>query len=117
MTLTPDRPSTDVTAHADSCLSQRADSKALLFDYRQAANPVRPGLSDPIPYRSWGAELHAEGPTAILPLDLSAALGIAGPATSPGLAAHFIRVGAGEAIAAEANATSSLFFVLSVRGH
>jgi gentisate 1,2-dioxygenase len=116
MTLTPDRPLTGLAAPPDSCLSQRADSKALLFDYRQAANPVRPGLSDPIPYCSWGAELHGSGPTAILPLDLSAALGIAGPATSPGLAAHFIRIEANEAIEANANATSSLFFVLSGRG-
>jgi len=116
MTLTPDRPLTGPAAPPDSCLSQRADSKALLFDYRQAANPVRPGLSDPIPYCSWGAELHGSGPTAILPLDLSAALGIAGPATSPGLAAHFIRIEANEAIEANANATSSLFFVLSGRG-
>lgn len=116
MTLTPDRPLTGPAAPPDSCLSQRADSKALLFDYRQAANPVRPGLSDPIPYCSWGAELHGSGPTAILPLDLSAALGIAGPATSPGLAAHFIRIEANKAIEANANATSSLFFVLSGRG-
>ena len=45
--------------------------KALLFDYRQAANPVRPGLTEPIPYRCWGPELHSQGPTAVLPLDLS----------------------------------------------
>ncbi|WP_409995753.1 cupin [Cyanobium sp. HWJ4-Hawea] len=92
------------------------DSKALLFDYRQAANPVRRGLSDPIPYHSWGPELHASGSSAILPLDLSAELGAAGPATSPGLAAHFIRLDAGEAVKAAANATSSLFFVLSGSG-
>ena len=92
-------------------------SKALLFDYRQAANPVRPGLSDPLPYHSWSPQLHAQGPTAILPLDLSEALGVASPATSPALAAHFIRIEAAETITAAANATSSLFFVLAGRGH
>ncbi|MEY2644745.1 MAG: hypothetical protein RLZZ611_1394 [Cyanobacteriota bacterium] len=91
-------------------------SKALLFDYRQAANPVRPGLSDPIPYHCWSPQLHGQGPTAILPLDLSGALGVASPATSPALAAHFIRIEAGEAITAAANATSSLFFVLKGSG-
>ena len=90
--------------------------KALLFDYRQAANPVRSGLTEPIPYRCWGPELHSQGPTAVLPLDLSAELGVKGPATSPGLAAHFIRIAAGEGVRAAANATSSLFFVLSGSG-
>ena len=91
-------------------------SKALLFDYRQAANPVRPGLTDPIPYRSWGPELHQQGPSGIVPLDLSPELGVMGPATSPGLAAHFIRIEAGEGVRAAAAATSSLFFVLSGSG-
>ncbi|WP_438982094.1 cupin [Vulcanococcus sp.] len=90
--------------------------KALLYDYRQAANPVRSGLTEPIPYRCWGPELHSQGPTAVLPLDLSAELGVKGPATSPGLAAHFIRIAAGEGVRAAANATSSLFFVLSGSG-
>ena len=95
---------------------QQAATKALLFDYRQAANPVRPGLTEPIPYRQWGPELHGQGPTGILPLDLSVELGVQGPATSPGLAAHFIRIAAGEGVKAAANATSSLFFVLSGSG-
>lgn len=90
--------------------------KALLFDYRQAANPVRPGLTEPIPCHRWDASLHAQGPTGILPLDLSAELGCPGPATSPGLAAHFIRIEAGDRLMAAAAATSSLFFALSGRG-
>ena len=90
--------------------------KALLYDYRAAANPVRPGLTDPIPYCSWGPELHATGPSAIVPLDLSQRLGTAGPATSPGLAAHFIRIQAHEGVKASAQATSSLFYVLSGHG-
>ncbi len=80
-----------------------------IFDYRQAANPIRPGLTEPIPYRQWNPELHAAGPTAILPLDLSAELGCPGPATSPALAAHFLRLLAGEELKAAARATSSLF--------
>lgn len=93
-----------------------ASSKALVFDYRQAANPVRRGLTEPIPYRHWGPELHATGPSAVIPLDLSEELGINGPATSPALAAHFLRIEAGEGVKAAALATSSLFYVLSGRG-
>ena len=113
MTQTPDR----LQPRNGEPASPAADtSKALLFDYRQAANPVRPGLTEPIPYRAWSAELHATGPSAIVPLDLSCELGISGPATSPGLAAHFIRIVAGEGIRAAAQTTSSLFFVLSGSG-
>ncbi|MEY3768207.1 MAG: hypothetical protein RLZZ11_1277, partial [Cyanobacteriota bacterium] len=64
-------------------LDPSTPSKALLFDYRQAANPVRAGLTEPIPYRSWGPELHQQGPSGVLPLDLSLELGLPGPATSP----------------------------------
>lgn len=87
-----------------------------IYDYRQAANPIRPGLTEPIPDRSWPASLHAEARTAILPLDLSSELGCTGPATSPALAAHFLRILAGEGLKASAVATSSLFYVLRGSG-
>lgn len=86
-------------------------AKALVFDYRQAANPIRHGLTEPMREHRWGAALHSQGPTAVLPLDLSAELGCVGPATSPALSANFIRILAGEAIEANANATSQLFYV------
>jgi len=91
-------------------------SKAQLFDYRQAANPVRKGLTEPIPYRQWGAELHTSGPSGVIALDLSSDIGSEAPATSPALAAHFVRIEAGEGVKASARATSSLFFVLSGSG-
>ena len=88
----------------------------LYYDYRQAANPVRTGLTEPIRYHRWGADLHGQGPTGIFPLDLSTALGCEGPATSPGLAAHFLRLLPGEGLKAAAAATSSLFYVLRGAG-
>ena len=120
MTQTPEL--TMATSPVESAKSQHsatdpgAGSKALLFDYRQAANPVRSGLTEPIPYRSWGADLHRQGPSAVIPLDLSAELGVPGPATSPALAAHFVRIAAAEGIKAPAAATSSLFYVLRGEG-
>jgi gentisate 1,2-dioxygenase len=87
-----------------------------IFDYRQAANPIRAGLTEPIAYRQWSPDLHGAGPTAILPLDLSEELGCPGPATSPALAAHFLRLRAGEELKAAASATSSLFYVLRGSG-
>ena len=111
MTQTP--PQLDQTGRVAAAESS---SRALLFDYRQAANPIRSGLTEPIPYSQWGPELHASGPSGVIPLDLSASLGAPAPATSPGLAAHFIRIEAGEGVKASASCTSSLFYVLSGAG-
>jgi gentisate 1,2-dioxygenase len=47
---------------------------------------------------------------------LSHELGCPGPATSPGLAAHFLRILAGDCLAAPACASSSVFAVLAGRG-
>lgn len=92
------------------------EDKARFFDYREAANPVRKGLTEPIGYRQWGPSLHSSGPTAVLPLDTSAELGCPSPATSPGLAASFLRLEAGDSLAATARSSSSLFFVLKGQG-
>ena len=56
MTQTPDRPSADLrlSVQAEANQNSPVADKALLFDYRQAANPIRRGLTEPIPYRSLG---------------------------------------------------------------
>ena len=116
----PDQPDPKPAGGSDPTHSrdqlQPNEDKARFFDYREAANPVRKGLTEPIGYRQWGPALHRSGPTAILPLDTSAELGCPAPATSPGLAASFIRLLAGEQLAAAAKATSSLFYVLQGQG-
>lgn len=108
------------TSHAASVAAATAphdwQAAVQIYDYRQAANPIRPGLTEPIPDRSWPASLHAKAATYILPLDLSAELGCEGPATSPALAAHFLRILPGEGLKASASATSSLFYVLRGEG-
>jgi len=91
-------------------------SASRIFDYREAANPIRSGLTEPIGDHRWGPEIHSSGPTGILPLDLSREMGCEGPATSPALAAHFLRLLSGEGLKVAACATSSLFYVLSGRG-
>ena len=110
--MTQSLPSSRAAADAAEALS----AKAVLYDYRQAANPVRPGLTEPIPYRSWEPQLGDPETSGLIPLDLSQELGVDGPATSPGLAAHFIRIRQGEGVKASAIATSSLFYVLQGQG-
>jgi len=90
---------------------------ARYFEYSKAADPIGAGHTSKIPIKKFSRNLYADGPTQIVPLDLSAELGIThGPATSPALIAHFVRICAGEKIATNPNATSQLYYVISGRG-
>ena len=96
---------------------QSWESPARIYDYRQAANPIRPGLTEPIPLEQWSPpDLESALSSSIQPLDLSGALGCEGPATSPALAAHYVLLHPGEPLCPQAVATSSLFYVLKGAG-
>ena len=105
-------------AHAAPPLetADRLTESARYHDYRYASNPLADGTLGAIPGARFGAELHEQGPTRIVPLDTSAILGCPGPATSPGLCASFVHVRPGEAVVTDANATSQLFFVMRGTG-
>jgi gentisate 1,2-dioxygenase len=90
---------------------------ARYFEYSTAANPIGSGHTSTVPIESFGRDLYAEGPTRIIALDLSTPLRIGtGPATSPGLVAHFVRIRAGERIGTSPNATSQLYYIIDGRG-
>src|ERR1700682_4620210 len=90
---------------------------ARYFEYSKAANPIGSGHTSSLPITSFGRDLYLDGPTRIIPLDLSTELGIDNaPATSPALVAHFVRIRAGEQIATNPNATSQLYYVICGRG-
>ncbi|HTU74732.1 MAG TPA: AraC family ligand binding domain-containing protein [Trebonia sp.] len=90
---------------------------ARYYEYSKAANPIGSGHTSAVPVTRFSRELYAGASTAIIPLDLSAGLGIAGgPATSPGLLASFIRVRSGEQVSTSPNATSQLYYTLEGRG-
>jgi hypothetical protein len=66
---------------------------ARYFEYSKAADPVESGHMPVMPIQTFPAALHKSGTIRIVPLDLSASLGIqTGPATSPALLAHFIHI-------------------------
>jgi gentisate 1,2-dioxygenase len=90
---------------------------ARYFEYSKAANPIGSGHTSRVPIKSFGRNLYLDGPTRVIPLDLSTELGInGGPATSPALVAHFVRIRADEQIATSPNATSQLYYVICGRG-
>jgi len=90
---------------------------ARYFEYSRAANPIAAGYTSVVPMERFGARLHKGGGTRIVPLDCSAALGIAdGVATSPAMAAHFIHIRPGEKVATAPVATSELYYVMRGTG-
>jgi gentisate 1,2-dioxygenase len=91
-------------------------SDVRIFEYSQAADPISSGATPPIPYTNFPASLHEEGPSRIIPLDLAAKLKKAGPLTSPGLCANFVRILAGETVSTRPNASSELYYVLRGQG-
>lgn len=91
---------------------------ARLFEYSKAANPIGSGYAPQMPIARFDPDVYLDQPTGVIPLDLSGRLGITtGAATSPALLANFLRIAAGEHLAAlRVNATSQLYYVLYGRG-
>jgi gentisate 1,2-dioxygenase len=86
------------------------------YEYSKAANPIGAGYISKVPLGDFPASLHQEGPSRVIPFDLSETLGCSGPASSPALCSNFIRILKGESLATNPNATSELFHVIRGRG-
>ncbi|OBG28624.1 cupin [Mycobacterium sp. 852002-51057_SCH5723018] len=121
--LTPDldptvpAPPTNVAEYGFEGRFEEWADDARYFEYSKAANPIGSGHAPQVPIKQFGPELYLDAPTGVVPLDLSADLGITGPATSPALLANFVRIRAGEHVGTSPNATSQLFYVLYGRGY
>jgi len=87
-------------------------ANAQFNEYMSASNPAMPAIE----VTSFDASLHQNGETRIIPMDLSAELQTAYPATSPNLLANFIRICANESLSTAAEATSEMFYVISGSG-
>jgi gentisate 1,2-dioxygenase len=102
-----DAANTHAFAHADT---------AEFFEYSKAANPIRPSLTPRVPFHFFPPSLYADGPSRVIPLDLSEGLKCPSPATGPDLCANFVRILASESIALSPNATSLVFYVMRGAG-
>lgn len=83
------------------------EKHATFHEYTAAADPST--FMAAVPLGVFPASLHEapDGPSGVLDLDASAALGVPGPATTPNLAAAFVRVRAGDTVTTSApDATS-----------
>jgi gentisate 1,2-dioxygenase len=86
------------------------------YEYSQAADPLGAGLISPVPFADFPARLHEQGESGVVPFDLSAQLGCAGPATSPALCASFVHILPGESVTVRPNASSQVYYVMRGRG-
>jgi gentisate 1,2-dioxygenase len=110
-------PMIDVAEYGFEGRFEDSTDDARYFEYSTAANPIGSGHTPTLPVVRFSPELYQDGPTRVVPLDLSTELGIrTGAATSPGLLANFIRIRAGDQISTSPNATSQLYYVLHGRG-
>ena len=91
---------------------QQWETQAEVKEYMSAVNPPMPKI-DVIDYPS---TLHAEGPTRIIPFDLSKQLETQYPATSPNLMASYIKISQGDTIKTETAVTSQMFYVIRGSG-
>src|SRR6201998_964072 len=95
----PAAPMTNVAEYGFEGRFEDWAEDARYFEYSKAANPIGSGHTHKGPLPPFSRDLYIDGPTRIVPLDLSDDLGINdGPATSPALAAHFVRIRSGEQI-------------------
>lgn len=100
------------SAPVDEALTRRVR----IFEYSTAADPIASGATPAIPHAEFPSSLHESGESRIIPLDLSGQLKRDGMLTSPGLAAHFIRIEAGRRVETRPNASSELYYVLRGSG-
>jgi gentisate 1,2-dioxygenase len=98
-------------------LDARWTQGAQYFEYTKAANPIGAGLISKVPPASFPGRLHEQGPSRIIPFDLSSELRSDGPATSPSLCASFVRIRPGEQVETHPNATSEVYYVIRGRGY
>ena len=83
--------------------------------YYEFSAGVAPKLSA-IPCVTFGAELHQQGVTKIVPLDLSRQLQSIAPATSPVISAYFLSIRPQEGLKTSSSATAQLFYVIRGKG-
>lgn len=101
---------------SSSITDTKLQSGVQFFEYTSAADPLSKGTIVQVPYAELLSDLHEQGPTRIIPFDLSSQLDSRGPATSPNLSASFIKILPGENQQSKTNSTSELFYVIRGKG-
>ncbi len=89
---------------------------AVFYEYSTAVDPLATGAIGSVPVRCFPPEPGGGDRSRLVPLDLSAELGVAYPATSPGLLASFAVVLPDDPLRTAGACTSELYFCLRGQG-
>ena len=100
----------NIDLQSNSVTSWEAD--AIYYEFSAAVAPKLPA----IPCITFEAELHQQGVTKIVPLDLSGQLQSIAPATSPVISAYFLSIRPQEGLKTSSSATAQLFYVIRGKG-
>ena len=95
-----------------SDLATQWDIDALYYEFSSAVAPKLPA----IPCTAFARELHQQGATRVIPLDLSEQLQTIAPAASPVISASFLRICPQESLKTTTPATAQLFYVIRGKG-
>lgn len=95
-----------------SNLMTQWETDSIYYEFSTAVAPKLPT----IPCITFGSELHQQGTTSIVPLNLSRELQSIGPATSPVISAYFLHILPQESLKTNSLATAQLFYVIRGRG-
>lgn len=88
------------------------EQDAIYYEFSAAVAPKLPT----IPKVTFDAQLHEQGATRAIALDLSAKLKSLAPATSPAISAYFLRIQPKESLKTNSPATAQLFYVIRGKG-
>lgn len=106
----------EVNMNSITRTSQALQKDVQFFEYTSAADPQSKGTITPVPYAELLSDLHENGPTRVIPFDLSGKLNNSSPATSSNLSASFIRILPADNLQTRSNSTSELFYVIRGKG-
>jgi gentisate 1,2-dioxygenase len=93
-------------------INEQWAKQAITWEYAAAA---RPNIVD-IPIQTFPSQLHEEGETRIIGLDLSETIGTPYPATTPNLMASYLRICQNDKLPTTVSASSEVFFVMRGKG-
>ena len=100
----------NIDLQSNSTTQWEADS--IYYEFSAAVAPKLPA----IPCTIFDAQLHQQGATRIIPLDLSPQLQSIAPATSPIISAYFLSIRPQESLKTISPATAQLFYVIRGKG-
>ncbi|BBP43567.1 hypothetical protein [Thiosulfativibrio zosterae] len=91
---------------------QQWEKMAEFKEYMSAVNPPMPKIE----VRDFPAEMHEQGNTRIIPLDLSDMIKTQYEATTPNLLANYLKINTLDTLKTDAKVTSQMFYVIRGKG-